>query len=121
MGTMIFRMTNLSEHSRNRPPKALRRGYSVRVQTSQRAASGRSRLSPSGIVLLVGVVLLLVAAPTLFVVAATTEARWALPAGLACAISGLVTVGQVLMPQRASFRGGTKIWQNDGLPGGGGL
>lgn len=69
--------------------------------------------------LVLGVVLLLAAAPTLFVVAAVTEAGWALLAGMACAACGLVTVGQVLAPQRTSFRGGTKIWQNDGLPGGG--
>jgi len=89
------------------------------MDPSQRTAS-RHGLSLSGWVLVLGVVLLLVAAPTLFVVAATTEAGWALLAGLACAFVGLVAVGQVFMPQRAGFRAGTKIWQNDGLPGGGG-
>jgi hypothetical protein len=89
------------------------------MQSSQRAGS-RSRLSLSGKVLVLGVALLLVAAPTLFVIAATTEADWAFLPGLACALGGLVAIGQVLTPQRSSFRAGTKIWQNDGVPGGGG-
>jgi hypothetical protein len=89
------------------------------MDTSQRTGSGH-RLTASGMVFVLGVVLLLVAAPTLFVVAATVEAGWALLAGLVCALVGLVAVGQVFVPQRASFRAGTKIWQNDGLPGGGG-
>jgi hypothetical protein len=88
------------------------------MDTSQRTGS-RHGLTVSGMVFVLGVVLLLVAAPTLFVIAASTEAGLALLAGLACALVGLVAIGQVLMPQRTSFRAGTKIWQNDGLPGGG--
>ena len=78
----------------------------------------RGRLTLRGIVFALGVVLLVVAAPTLFVVWVTTETDRALLASLACGLAGLVLVGQVLLPQRASFRGGTKIWQNDGLSGG---
>ena len=79
----------------------------------------RSRLTLRGMVFVLGVVLLLVAAPTLFVVWATTEANRAVLAGIGCTVAGLVAVGQVLLPQRASFRAGTKIWQNDGIPTGG--
>jgi hypothetical protein len=75
----------------------------------------RGRLTLRGMVLVLGVVLVLLAAPALFVVWVTTETDRALLAGLVCGVAGLVLVGQVLVPQR---RGGTKIWQNDGLPGG---
>lgn len=80
----------------------------------------RHRLNARGIVFVAGVVLLLVAAPALFVAAVNADANWAVLAGLGCALCGLIAVGQILMPQRSSFRAGTKIWQNDGLPGGGG-
>ena len=88
------------------------------MDTSHRTGA-RHRLTPSGMLLVLGGVLLLVAAPMLFAVAVTTEAGWAMLAGLVCAVAGLLMVGRVFAPQRASFRAGTKIWQNDGLPGGG--
>ena len=93
--------------------------YSFGMVSSPRAPR-RIQLTPRGVVLLVGAVLLLVAAPTLFVVAAKTAVDWALIVGLVVGAVGLIMVGQALVPDRASFHGGTKIWQNDGLPGGGG-
>ena len=66
-----------------------------------------------------GVVLLLVAAPTLLVVAAKTAADSMLIVGLVVGAIGVIMVGQALLPGRSTFHGGTKIWQNDGLPGGG--
>jgi hypothetical protein len=68
---------------------------------------------------LVGLSLMLVATPAMVVVALAGGADWAFIVALATFAAGLVTVGGVIAPGRSSFHGGTKIWQNDGLPGGG--
>jgi hypothetical protein len=70
-------------------------------------------------VVLSGVALLLLAVAG-FVVAAAVDAGWLLALALAAVVGGLLTIGSVLAPERSSFRAGTKIWQNDGQPGGGG-
>lgn len=86
---------------------------------NSRPAGSRPRLSPRAVVLVGGLLLLLVAAPGLFVVAVAADANWAVLSGVGCVLCGVIVVGQALLPDRASFRAGTKIWQNDGLPGGG--
>jgi ribosomal protein S18 acetylase RimI-like enzyme len=70
-------------------------------------------------VLLSGVALLLLAVVGL-VVAAAIDAGWLLYVALAAIVAGLLTIGSVFAPHRSSVRAGTKIWQNDGQPGGGG-
>jgi hypothetical protein len=63
--------------------------------------------------------MMLLGTPGMVVAALVTGADWAFIAALATFAVGLFTVGGVIAPDRSSFRGGTKIWQNDGLPGGG--
>jgi hypothetical protein len=70
--------------------------------------------------LLAALALILLATPALVVVALSREAGWAFIAALATFAAGLVTMGALVAPGRSSFHAGTKIWQNDGLPGGGG-
>ncbi|MDQ4006543.1 MAG: hypothetical protein M3211_00435 [Actinomycetota bacterium] len=67
-----------------------------------------------------GLFLLLVATPATVIVILTTAADWAFVAAILTFAAGLVVLGTVVAPDRTSFRGGTKVWQNDGLPGGGG-
>jgi uncharacterized membrane protein HdeD (DUF308 family) len=74
----------------------------------------RRRLRTS---VLAGLAMVLVAAPVLFVVAAVAQATWAFLGGLAMVAAGLLTVGHPL--RRDHNTHGTKIWQNDGQPGGG--
>jgi hypothetical protein len=69
--------------------------------------------------LLAGLAMVLLATPAFVVLAVFNGAGWAFIAALAAFAAGLVTVGAVLTPDRSSFHAGTKIWQNDGLPGGG--
>ena len=69
---------------------------------------------------LAGLFLLLVATPAMVIVILTTAADWAFVAAIVTFGAGLVVLGTVVAPDRTSFRAGTKIWQNDGLPGGGG-
>lgn len=69
--------------------------------------------------LLAGLGLILLATPAMVVVALASGADWAFIVALATFTAGLVTVGAVIAPGRSSFHGGTKIWQNDSLPGGG--
>jgi len=86
---------------------------------SAQPAGSRRRLGPRAVLLVGGLLLLRVAAPGLFVVAVAADANGAVLAAVGCVLCGVVVVRQALLPQRASFRAGTKIWQNDGLPGGG--
>jgi hypothetical protein len=69
--------------------------------------------------LLVGLALILLATPAAVLVALVSGAGWAFVAALATFTTGLFVLGGVIAPGRSSFHGGTKIWQNDGLPGGG--
>ena len=66
-----------------------------------------------------GLFLLLVATPAMVIVILTTAAEWAFVAAIVTFAAGLVVLGTVVAPDRTSFRAGTKIWQNDGHPGGG--
>lgn len=66
---------------------------------------------------LAGLAMLLAGAPVLFVVAAVADAGWALLGGLAMVVVGLLLVGQP--GGRGRNTHGTRIWENDGLPGGG--
>jgi len=75
------------------------------------------RLRRLRLALLIGLALILLATPAMVVAALTTGADWAYIAALATFAAGLITVGGVIAPGRSSFQGGTKIWQNDGLPG----
>jgi len=76
-----------------------------------------SAMSPRSVALC-GLTLLLLAVAGI-VVAVAIDAGWLLAVGLATFVAGLLTLGSVLAPERSSFRGGTKLWQNDGQPGGG--
>ncbi len=69
--------------------------------------------------LLAGLTLLFVSTPAMVVVALATEADWAFIAPFLTFTVGLFTLGGLIAAGRSSFHGGTKIWQNDGLPGGG--
>lgn len=80
----------------------------------------RPRLRRLPLGLLIGLALVLLGTPAMVVAALTTGADWAYIAAFATFAAGLITVGGVIAPGRSSFHGGTKIWQNDGLPGGGG-
>lgn len=84
-------------------------GRSYEVRRIRRARVG----------LLVGLALMLLGTPAMVAVALMTGAGWALIAALAAFTAGLVTVGGVFAPGSSSFQAGTKVWQNDGLPGGG--
>jgi len=86
----------------------------LRVRSGDHRRLRRLRLA-----LLVGLVLILLGTPAMIVAALATSADWAYIAALATFAVGLITVGGVIAPGRSSFHGGTKIWQNDGLPGGG--
>lgn len=90
------------------------------ASTTPSSSSGRRRLRRPRFGLLAGLALILLGTPTLVVVALTTGADWPFIAALATFTAGLLTVGRIIAPGRSSFRAGTKIWQNDGLPGGGG-
>lgn len=68
---------------------------------------------------LTGLALMLLGTPAVVLVALVTGADWAVIAVLATFALGLFTVGGVTARGRSSFHAGTKIWQNDGLPGGG--
>lgn len=78
------------------------------------------RVRRARVALLVGLVLMLLGAPAMVAVALLTGAAWAFIAALAAFVAGLVTVGGVFAPGRSDFHAGTKLWQNDVLPGGGG-
>ena len=67
-----------------------------------------------------GAFLLAAAVAAMVAVALLTGAAWAFIAALAAFVAGLVTVGGVFAPGRSTFHAGTKLWQNDVLPGGGG-
>jgi hypothetical protein len=69
--------------------------------------------------LVAALALMLLVTPALVVLAVSSQADWAFVAALATFAAGLVMVGGLVAPGRSSFRGGTKIWQNDGMPGGG--
>ena len=75
------------------------------------------RLRPGSVV---AVLLLLVVTPVMVVVLLTTAAEWAFIAAIGAFAAGLVVLGNVVAPDRSTFRAGTRVWQNDGLPGGGG-
>lgn len=75
-------------------------------------------MSPRTVLLAGGTLLLLAVAG--LVVAPAVDAGWLLVVALAAGVVGLLAMGSVLAPTRSSFRGGTKLWQNDGNPGGGG-
>jgi hypothetical protein len=77
-----------------------------------------SAMSPRTVVLS-GVILLLLAVAG-FVLAAAIDSGWLLAVALAAVVAGLLTIGSVFAPERSSVRAGTKMWQNDGQPGGGG-
>jgi len=70
--------------------------------------------------LLAGLASMLLGAPALVAVALVSGADWAILAALGAFVVGLVIVGGIIAPGRSSFHGGTKIWHNDGVPGGGG-
>ncbi|MGH3314664.1 MAG: GNAT family N-acetyltransferase [Nocardioidaceae bacterium] len=97
-------------------PKALA-GAVTEPQTELDAGAMISVMSPRSVVLS-GVALLLLAVGGL-VVPVVIDAGWLLAVALAAVVAGLLTIGSVLAPQRSSFRAGTKLWQNDGQPGGG--
>ncbi len=67
---------------------------------------------------LAGAALIVIVGPVLFLVAVLTEGVWAWVASLGSVALGLMLIVQALMPDRNVH--GTKVWQNDGLPGGGG-
>jgi membrane protein YdbS with pleckstrin-like domain len=89
-------------------------------QTSPTTNSSRDRqrVRRLRVVLLFGIVLILLATPAMVVIALMSEAAWAFIAALATFAVGLLAIVSVIAPGRSSFHGGTKIWQNDGLPGG---
>ena len=77
-----------------------------------------SAMSPRTVVLS-GVTLLLLAVACLLL-AAAVNAGWLLALAAAALVAGLLTIGSVFTPDRSSQRAGTKIWQNEGTPGGDG-
>lgn len=68
--------------------------------------------------LLAGLALMLLGTTPFVIVALATEADWAFIAAIVTFAAGLLTVVRIIAPGSSSFRAGTKIWQNDGLPGG---
>lgn len=69
---------------------------------------------------LTGLSLLLVGTPAMVLISLQTKADWAYVGVLATFCVGVFMIGAAVVPTRSSFRAGTKVWQNDGLPGGGG-
>jgi hypothetical protein len=65
---------------------------------------------------LVGAALIALVGPVMFLVALLTGGIWAWVVSLGLVALGFMLVIQALMPDRNVH--GTKIWQNDGLPGG---
>jgi membrane-bound ClpP family serine protease len=65
---------------------------------------------------LAGGLLIAIGAPALFAVALVTSFSWLLTASIASVCLGLFLIVDALIPGRNVL--GTKIWQNDGTPGG---
>ena len=65
---------------------------------------------------LVGAALIVVVGPVMFLVALLTGSVWAWVFSLGSVALGFMLVVQALMPDRNVH--GTKVWQNDGHPGG---
>lgn len=66
--------------------------------------------------MLIGLALMVVAGPGLFLVAMISNTIWAWALSLGCVALGLMLIVQALIPNRNLH--GTKPWQNDGVPGG---
>ena len=53
---------------------------------------------------------------TTYGVVLTTGVLWPAILGTLAIMAGLLIMGSVMAPTRATFKGGVRIWQNDGLP-----
>ncbi len=89
------------------------------VPPTQGRSHDHARLRRRRLGLLAGMALMFLGTPAMVALALVSGADWAILAALGAFVAGLVTVGGIIAPGSSSFHGGTKIWQNDGVPGGG--